>query len=212
VQYACAAVFAGFLALGVCVRVASEPEARRRWTLRLIAYVAGVSLLAGLTQKDAWPFTSHTIAVGRARPDAPVCLIELAGVDGDGQEWRLDPYSWMPLYESVLHYWLERNLSGLTPPERDVVLSFLLARADASRERLSTGRAIGPQRWLGPLGAPYWLLLPRPSVSAQPLTGLRVYQACWVPRERYADPLKRRRRLLAEHFAPVAFPHGGGRE
>jgi hypothetical protein len=211
-HYAYAAAFAVFLALGLCARAAAAPAARRRWTVRLIAYVAGVSLLAGLTQKDAWPFTSHTIAVGRARPDAPVCLIELAGVDADGQERRLDPYSWMPLYESVLHYWLERNLSRLTPPERDVALSFLLARAEASREWLSAGRAIGPQRWLGPLGAPYWLLLPRPSASAEPLTGLRVYQACWVPRERYADPLKRRRRLLAEHFEPVALPNDGGRE
>jgi hypothetical protein len=210
-QYAYAAVFAVFLALGVRVRMAPDPLARRRRTVRLIAYVAGVSLLAGLTQKDAWPFTSHTIAVGRARADAPVCLIELSGVDAGGREWGLDPYSWMPVYESVLHYWLQRNLSRLAPPERDAVLSFLLARAEASRERLSTGRAIGPQRWLGPLGAPYWLLLPRPAASPERLTALRVYQACWVPRERYADPLKRRRRLLAEHVESVG-PLGGQRE
>jgi hypothetical protein len=199
-QYAYAAVFVLFLVLGACVRAARDPAARRRWTARLVAYVAGVSLLAGVTQKDAWPFTSHTIAVGRARADAPVCLMELAGVDASGQEWRLDPYSWMPMYESVLHYWLERNLSRLTPAERASALSFLLRRAEASRDRLSSGRAIGPQRWLGPLGAPYWLLLPRVPASAESLTGLRVYQACWVPRERYTDPLRRRRLLVAEHF------------
>lgn len=207
-HYAYAAVFLVFLALGVRVRTASEPAARRRWTIRLIAYVTGVSLLAGFTQKDAWPFTSHTIAVGRARADSQVCLMELAGVDADGQEWRLDPYSWMPLYESVLHYWLERNLKHLTDPERDVALSFLLARAESARERLAAGQAIGPQRWLGPLGAPYWLLLPRPVASPERLAGLRVYQACWVPRERYSDPLRRRRRLLAEHFDAIADPGG----
>ena len=205
-QYVYAAVFVVFLAIGVCVRTASEPAPRRRWIVRLVAYVAGVSLLAGLAQKDAWPFTSHTIAVGRARPDASVCLVELAGVDADGQEWHLDPYSWMPMYESVLHYWLERNLSRLSDPQRDAVLAFLLRRAEAARARLSEGRAIGPQRWLGPLGAPYWLMLPRPRAGPEPLTGLRVYQACWVPRERYADPLRRRRRLLVEHFATGAPP------
>ena len=203
-QYVYAAAFAGFLALGVRVRTASDPAARRRWIVRLIAYVAGVHLLAGITQRDAWPFTSHTIAVGRARADARVCLIELAGVDDAGEEWRLDPYSWMPMYESVLHYWLERNVERLTDADRDAALAHLLARAEAARERLAEGHAIGPQKWLGPLGAPYWLLLPRPTPSPERLTGLRVYQACWVPRERYADPLRIRRRVVAEHFEGAA--------
>jgi hypothetical protein len=210
-HYVYAAVFAGFLALGACVRGASDPAARRRWTVRLIAYVAGTHLLAGIAQKDAWPFTSHTIAVGRARADAQVCLVELAGVDADGQEWRVDPYSWMPLYESVLHYWMERNLSRLTLAQREAALSYLLERAEDARLRLSQGHAIGPQRWLGPVGAPYWLLLPRPAPSPERLTGLRVYQACWVPRERYTDPLRVRRRVLAEHFEGAAPPRGAAR-
>lgn len=205
-QLVLAAVFVAFLALGVRVRLASDPRVRRRRVVHLVAYVAGAHLLAGLTQKDAWPFTSHTIAVGRARAEAPVCLVELAGVDAYGEEWRLDPYSWMPLYESVLHYWLERNLSRLTDEERRTALAFLLDRAEAARERLSEGRAIGPQRWLGPLGAPYWLLLPRPAPPPQTLSGLRVYQACWVPRERYTDALRVRRRVLAEHFASAGGP------
>ena len=203
-QYACAAVFVAFLILGVRVRLASDRLVRRRRVVHLVAYVAGAHLLAGLTQKDAWPFTSHTIAVGRAHAEARVCLVELAGVDDAGEEWRLDPYSWMPLYESVLHYWLERNLSRLTDAERDQALAYLLARAERARQQAAEGHAIGPQRWLGPLGAPYWLLLPRPTPAPDRLTGLRVYQACWVPRERYADALRVRRRLLAEHF------EGGG--
>lgn len=194
-----AAVFAGFIALGVAVRRA-PPPARRRRVVTLIAYVIAANLLAGLSQQDAWPFTSHTIAVGRARPDTQVCLIELSGVDAAGRELRLDPYSWMPVYESVLHYWLEVNLERLTAEDRKTALSFLWRRAEVARERLAAGRAIGRERWLGPLGAPYWLLLPRAPVSAEPLAGLRVYEACWVPRERYADPQQRTRRLLAEHF------------
>jgi hypothetical protein len=203
-QLAYAGVFAAFLLLGIRVRLASEPSLRRRRVLHLVAYVAAVQLLAGITQRDAWPFTSHTIAVGRARADVQVCLVELAGVDAHGGEWRLDPYSWMPLYESVLHYWLERNLSGLTDAQRAEALGYLLDRAEGSRERLANGGAIGHQRWLGPLGAPYWLLMPRPAPSPERLTGLRVYQACWVPRERYSDALRVRRRVIAEHFAGAA--------
>ena len=125
-------------------------------------------------------------------------------MDDAGEEWRLDPYSWMPMYESVLHYWLERNVERLTDADRDAALAYLLARAEAARARVAEGHAIGPQKWLGPLGAPYWLLLPRPTPSPERLTGLRVYQACWVPRERYADPLRIRRRVVAEHFDGAA--------
>jgi hypothetical protein len=203
-QYAYAVAFVLFLAIGACLRASNEPAVRRRWAVRLIAYVVGVSLLAGVTQKDAWPFTSHTIAVGRARADTTICLDELAGVDASGREWALDPYSWMPVYESVLDYWLQRNLARLSPAQREEALGFLLQRAEASRARLSAGQAIGPQRWLGPLGAPYWLLLPRPAPAPQRLVGLRVYEACWVPRERYTDPRKVERRLLAEHLAGPA--------
>jgi hypothetical protein len=78
------------------------------------------------------------------------------------------------------------------------VLAFLLDTAEQRRARLAAGHSIGPQRWLGPLGAPYWLLLPRPAVAPQPLRGLRVYSTCWRPRERYADPERRTRRLVAE--------------
>lgn len=195
-----AALFAGFVGLGVAVRSAQEPAARRRWTFRLIAYVVAVNLAAGLSQQDAWPFTSHTIAVGRARAGARVCLAEFVGVDASGREWRLDPYSWMPVYESVLQFWCGQRLAGLTEGERTNALSFLLRRAEESRERLASGGRIGPARWLGPLGAPYWLLLPRPPPSPEPLAGLRVYSECWIPRERFADPGRRQRTLLAEHF------------
>jgi hypothetical protein len=195
-----AAVFLAFLALGVAVRMARDAAGRRRRTVALIAYVVLVHLAAGLSQRDAWPFSSHTIAVGRARADATVCLAELVGVDASGGERRLDPYSWMPVYESVLQYWLDLHLARLSDDQRREALAFLLARAEASRERRAAGHGIGPQRWLGPLGAPYWLLLPRQAPSAEPLRGLRVYSACWRPRERAADRARVTRRLLAEHL------------
>lgn len=194
-----AALFTGFLGLGVAVRLA-KPSDRRRRILGLIAYVVVVHLAAGLSQRDAWPFTCHTIAAGRVKPDARACLIELAGVDASGREWRLDPYSWMPVYGSVLQSWCGQRLAGLTGDERTSALSFLLLRAEESRGRLAAGRGIGPARWLGPLGAPYWWLLPRPPVAPEPFVGLRAYTECWIPRERFAFPERRERTLLAEHL------------
>jgi hypothetical protein len=195
-----AAAFLGFLGLGAAVRLASDPAVRRRRIVRLVAYVVVVNLAAGISQRDAWPFTSHNIAVGRARTDARACLSEIVGVDGAGREWRLDPYSWMPMYESVLQFWFDLRMPRLGEAERREALAFLLGRAEASRQRLAADRPIGPARWLGPLGAPYWLLLPREAPSPEPLLGVRVYSECWIPRERFADPSRRTRRLLAEHF------------
>lgn len=194
-----AAAFLGFLALGAAVRAARDPDVRRRRVVRLIAYVVAVNLAAGVSQRDAWPFTSHTIAAGRARADARPCLAEIVGVDGAGREWRLDPFSWMPVYESVLQFWFELRLRSLGPAERQQALAFLLRRAEESRQRLVAGREIGPGRWLGPAGAPYWLLLPREAPSPEPLVGVRVYSECWIPRQRFVDPSRRSRTLLAEH-------------
>jgi hypothetical protein len=196
VQLLYSAAFAGFIALGVAVRRA-PPGVRRRRVLTLIAYVVAVNLLAGLTQRDAWPFTSHTIAVGRARATTRVCLTELVGVDGAGREWEVDRYSWMPMFGSVVQYWVDLNLAQLSAQDRKTALWFLLRNAEGSRARLAAGEPIGHQRWLGPLAAPYWLLLPRAAVSPAPFAGLRVYSSCRVP----GDPADRgTRRLLAEHL------------
>jgi hypothetical protein len=43
-------------------------------------------------------------------------------------------------------------------------------------------------------------MLPRQPPAPEPLVGVRVHSECWIPRERFADPSRRTRRLLAEHF------------
>lgn len=175
--------FALFLALGLRARRRQGPG-RRRAVEHLIGYVVAVSALAGALQRDAWPFTSHTIAVGRARADSRVCQTSFAGVDGAGRAWPLDPYTFTPVYDSILQYWVEQALPRLDEARRARVLEFLLARAEESRRRLAAGRAIGPQRLLGPAASPYWLLLPRqPAVPGSPYAGLHVDRACWTPAE-----------------------------
>jgi hypothetical protein len=174
------ASFLLFVALGL--RVRRSPEARRRRAVQhLLGYVLALSALAGVAQWDDWPFTSHTIAVGRARADSQVCQTRFLGLDSAGGEWRLDPYTFTPVYDSILQYWIEQALPRLDQPRRERALGFLLARAEQSRQRLARGRAIGPQRRLGRAGAAYWLLLPRHTdVPPAPYTGLRVLSACWT--------------------------------
>lgn len=186
-----------FVALGLRAR-RSTGDGRRRAAGHLIGYVVVVSALAGALQRDAWPFTSHTIAVGRARAESRVCQTAFQGVDGAGRAFRLDPYAFTPVFDSILQYWVEQALPRLDAAGRGRVLEFLLARAEASRRRLAAGLPIGPQRLLGPVAAPYWLLLPRhPEVPAEPYAAIRIETSCWTP----AAPSGRRdvtTRLLAE--------------
>jgi hypothetical protein len=193
-----AASFLGFLALGWGVARLGPGPARRRAIHRLLAYVLLVNGAAGLLQWDDWPFTSHTIAVGRARPDSRVCTTELVAVDGGGREWRLDPYSFTPVYDSILQYWIEQAPARLTAPQQAKAMGFLLERAEESRRRLAAGRALGHERLLGPLGAPYWLLLPRARTApSSPYAALRAYSSCWPIAE--GPRLATDRRLVAEY-------------
>lgn len=196
------AAFLGFLGLGARVRWAPRGVRRRR-VQALAAYVLGVHALAVALTWDAWPFSSHTIAVGRVRGEAPLCTTEAFGVDGSGREWRTDPYAFMPVYDSVLQYWWETRGAPLPLWAQHHALLFLGTRAEAARAGQARGERIGPARALGPLGAPYWLLLPRPAVvSAEPFRGLRLYRVCGLPRDRAADPPRVTRELSAEWRAP----------
>jgi len=192
--------FAAFLVLGLAVRRAAggaDGAGRRRAVVRFVAYVLLLEAAVGLSQVDDWPFTSHTIAVGRARADSRVCRTEIFGVDDGGREWRLDPYSFTPVYHSILEYWLEQAPARLGEAQRREAGAFLLSRAEESRARLARGGALGPARVLGRAGAPYWLLLPRaPEVPAAPYAGLRAYSSCWTLEEGPAHA--RPRRLILE--------------
>jgi hypothetical protein len=194
--------FVVFLVLGVRVRRAPA-DARRARVQALVAWVLGVHLLAVALTWDAWPLSSHTIAVGRVRGEAPLCTTEAFGVDGEGREWRTDPYAFMPVYDSVLQYWWEARGATLPLWGQHRVLFFLGTQAEAARAAGAAGRPVGPARWLGPLGAPYWLLLPRPAeVSPEPYRGLRLYRVCGTPRDRVAEPPRVTRELQVEWRAP----------
>ena len=194
--------FLGFLALGLRVRAA--PAQRRRGRVQaLIAHVLAVHALAVVFTWDAWPFSSHTIAVGRVRGEAPLCTTEFVGVDAEGRAWPLDPYDFMPVYDSVLQYWWDAKGARLPLWAQHQALAFLGARAEESRARRAAGHPGGPRRWLGPLAAPYWLQLPRrAAVSPAPYRGLDLYRVCGIPRDRTVDPKRVTRERVASWRRP----------
>src|SRR5262245_52754254 len=195
------ASFLLFLGLGARLRGLHGSE-RRRAVQIFLAYTVALGLGAGLTQVDDWPFTSHTIAVGRPRSDSRICDTEFYGVDAAGREWRLDPYAWTPVYDSILQFWVEQRLPRLPAAQRARAQAFLLERAERSRARLAQGRSLGPERLLGRAGAPYWLLLPRhPQAPAAPFAALRAYAGCWIPAERLAGRSPASRTLSFEERA-----------
>jgi hypothetical protein len=197
------ASFLLLLALGARVRRSRDPAARRRAVNLLLGYVLAVSGAVGVSQQDFWPFTCHQIAVGRPRADSRVCQTQFYGLEASGAEWRLDPWSWTPVYDSILQFWADEGLPRLDDEQRERALAFLLARAERSRARRAAGLPLGRERLLGPAGAPYWLLLPRQTrVPEHPYTALRIDAACWLPAEKLADPRRESRVTLAELRRP----------
>jgi hypothetical protein len=193
------ACFLAFLFLGLRVRRASGAS-RRSAVNALIACAGGLTVLSGLTHWDNWPFTRNVIAVGRPRPERPICMTDFVGVGADGRESRVDPYTWAPVYDSVLQYWFEQGYAALPPAEQRTAMAFLLQRAEAARARRAQGKAIGFERRLGAAASPYWLMLPRPeAVPSEPYVGLRAYRVCWTAPERARDRSAGRRTLVAEH-------------
>jgi hypothetical protein len=191
---------AGFVALGLRLR-RTEGAARRRALNRFLTYALGLSVLVAVTQVDDWPFTTYTLAAFRPRVAAPICLMEWTASDAEGREWRLDPYTWSPVFESTLQNWFDHQFSELTPSQKETTLAFLLARAEDARVRLAAGRPIGYDRLLGAgLSAPYWWLLPRAlAVPPTPYLKLRTYEACRIPLEMRTGTGRVQRTIKAEY-------------
>ena len=142
------ACFVLFVAAGARIPTIREPRARRRAIQAFLAYTLLVSLAAGLTQRDAWPFSSYPIAAGLAGGGTVQTRLEFRGVDDRGAEWLIHPLSWSPLFHQTLQLWFDQSFPRLSEPEKARVGAFLLARAEDARQRLLQGHRIGSERWL----------------------------------------------------------------
>lgn len=190
-------IFLGFLGLGSLTALCSDAPRRRTLVNGLLAYLVVVSLVVGLSQHNAWPFTNYPIIFGSDPEGREVVLF---GVDGEGREWPIDPDTWAPVSPVALTSWLRRRYAALPEPQQRRVASFLLARAEVARQRIASGHRIGADRYLGPLTAPPdWGVYRHPSPPSASYVGLRVLELTWVPVERLSNPARVRRSIVAEY-------------
>ena len=165
----------------------------------LLLYAIAINGFAGVTQVDNWPFTSNTLAVGRATEQSHITWAGFFGVDRQGREWQIDPLTWSPVFDSILQNWMRSSYPRLSPAEQKEAMQFLLTRANAGRAALSEGRRIGFDRRIGPLSCPYWWRLPRVrDVPAEPYQSLRAYELDFIVGHITRDPGDIQRRLLGE--------------
>jgi len=148
-----------------------------------LAFAAAVSFGAGLSQRDAWPFSSWPLAA--SAPGRSVTYSTIAAVDPGGVEHAVDYRAWQPLGFDELLSWVQLEFPKLPPAERDEAARHLLGLAEAARARaVAEGRVGYFDRFLGPLAAPDFLLHPRlwTSHAAPParFVGLRVYSETLV--------------------------------
>ncbi len=191
-------LFAGFVGLTLIVTFCREPSCKRHRTLTnlFILYVIGATLLAAISRRDLWPFSSWALMVGAAPAEIgedPQGL-RLLAVDASGVEHFVDYRSWQPLSIEELGAWLRFEFPKLTPAEQDRIGVFLLRKANAGRAAARAGNAPGYfDRYFGVLTAPHHLLHPTiwsapEDVPQQPFVGIRLYREYWNVEERRRDP------------------------
>jgi hypothetical protein len=139
------AVFSLFLILGAAMLLAARTRYARAAERAFIGYFAVLLLVAGLGNRDLWPFSSYPIIAESSLRYREAVWYELRGVDANGVEHRVEV---PPLMPTVLNKWMERTFIGtLDDAGRKRAASFLLSRINAP-----------PCTILGPLSAPDWLL------------------------------------------------------
>jgi hypothetical protein len=197
--------FLGFLGAALLVALSERGLVgpRRRFVNLFLAYAVAASFAAGLSQRDAWPFSKWPMAGGRA--EAEYSTIRVVGVDEEGVEHGIDYRAWQPMAFDELMPWMHRTFPRLPRASQDRVASYLLGKAEAARRRVRAGGSAGYlHRYLGPVAAPEFDLHPRPwssrnAVPASPLVSLRVYRETWNQEERRRDPAHVTRRLVHEY-------------
>jgi hypothetical protein len=211
------AVFLGFAALGLrIVWLQRRKRETDRAIIHFIAYAVAVSCLTGLTQIEAWPFSTWALV----HNISPKTMIDwkIEGVTASGKAYAIDPRFIEPLPYEDFDTWLktrffrlgltqeEQQVASGTPhavtPEQACVAKFLLGRIEDARIRFRSRGAAGTSGWLlGRWAAPYHF--DRPAVwrssSDVPETafvGLRIWELQWDVEERARDESRVHRRLI----------------
>lgn len=156
---------------------------RRRAVNALLVFTLGISMAAGLSRRELWPFSAWSMI-----PDvrsAEVGHARVFGVGTDGREYVVDSRAWHPLQWEELIAWLDLRFTTLTAAERNEASRWLLDRANAGRVQARDGRRVGYlHRFLGPLTAPEHMLHPTvwsqpEDAPVEPFVGVRVVREWW---------------------------------
>jgi hypothetical protein len=198
---------------GLTILAAGAALTRRRFLQRaLCAWVAGVTLVAGVLQRQLWPLSSWSLMVGtptreRGTPAQP--FLRMLAVDSAGAEYAVDYRAVEPFAIEELMAWMRNSFMTLAPAQRDSAAAYLLGRLEVARLRVLLGRSPGTQgHWLGPLRAPFHTLHPRvwrssADVPTAPFSALRLYAESWDVVAREVDVTSGTRTLLYEYRVGV---------
>jgi hypothetical protein len=204
--------FLGFLALGLLVAFSGQffPEGGKRKVKNMfLGFALFISLAAGVTQHNMWPFSSWPVLAMQlpaATRDLPTPRI--VAVDSDGIERDIDYRAWQPLSLEELNSWMNLHFFKLDAAAKDRVGKYLLDRANHAREQaLSPSGLAYPNRWLGPFTAPTHLLHPAiwshaDNVPKASFVKIRIYEQSWDLELRERDPSRVTRALAYEYPRP----------
>lgn len=201
--------FFGFVILAFAVAAAASvagARVRPRLLNLFLAYTLIVSFAAGLTQRDAWPFSTWPLVAG-IHPDYAMLPRALV-VDRAGGEHDVDYRAWRPLVVEELLAWMRSRMLTLPRADQDRAAEHLLMLVERTIEDLRRGDSLDWRSgWWGPLNAPYFLLHPvlwrsAADAPAERLIGIRLYLERWNLEERLRDPSAVQRTLLYEYRRP----------
>src|SRR5260221_5547555 len=148
------AAFGLFLVLGAVMTVASRTRFAKATERAFIALTVALMLVAGLGNRDLWPFSSYPIIPESSLRYREGVWYEVRVVDAAGHEHRVDRQAWSPLAPTVIDKWIERTfMARLDDGQRRRAALFLLSQAESNQ--------CSTDRLLGLLAAPDWLLGPR---------------------------------------------------
>src|SRR5438105_15060319 len=150
---------AGFTAFVVTGLVGALQSSRREAAsgppsgIRLAVIIGvTVSLVAGLSRRELWPFATWALIPDVARPD--VRIRGLVCANPAGRTFAIDHRAWDPLTEEELLAWLAGPFQRLAPALQDTARAALLRQAEAARRRVRAGRSVAAHPSpLGPLAA-----------------------------------------------------------
>lgn len=190
------AIFLAFLVLGFRAR-RSE-----RAALTFIAFVVGMTFVAGFTQQEAWPFSNWALVHTMRSPE--MNRWDLAAIDTQGREWLIDPRVLEPFAAEEYLTWMQMKFMRMDGEKRQRVAADIVRRAEEGRRRfLRTGDPGTIRTILGPLTAarhfhraPTWRS--DADVPRVPFVRFRLVMTSWNVEELARDPKATRRRVLYE--------------